>query len=523
MTGSSQRRRGNARAAKLRERQSGISPADPPIGAGLVGGTYRPLSADEVERLHDAALTLLADLGLADAPEFLVELATARGAVHGHDGRLRFPRSLIGEIVDGAARGFTLFGRDPRHDLDVSGQRVHFGTGGAAISVLDIGAARFRPSVLADLHEFTQVADQLPNIHWFTRCLIATDIPDPYELDVNTAHALVAGTTKHVGTAITLPENVAPVVELFDIAAGGPGAFAERPFCKLHSSPIVPPLRFGEDACDTLREAVVRGMPINAITAGQAGATSPASLAGTLVQTHAETLAALALVNLVVPGHPMVFSNWPFVSDLRTGSMVGGSAETAVLNAASAQLIAHLDLPSGVAAGMADSKVPDVQAGYEKGITTALAGLAGANLVYESAGMLASLLAASLEQMVIDDEMLGFVLRAVRGIEVTDETIGLDVITEAVLGPGHFLGSAQTLSIMETEYLYPVIGDRDTPAEWEAAGGRLAREEAAERARALRDSGLRRLTDEQDAEIRHRFPIRPSSPTQGSSRDDVAT
>ncbi|MFW2380609.1 MAG: trimethylamine methyltransferase family protein [Acidimicrobiales bacterium] len=500
-------RRGGARDAKLRERKSGVTSARPPIGPGMVGGTYRPLSADDVERLHGGALTILADLGLADSPDFLIDAATEAGAEHGSDGRLRFPRRLIEEVIAGAARDFTLHGRSPDRDLDITDQRVHYGTGGAAINVLEVGTDTYRPSLLTDLYDFTRVADQLPNVHWFTRCLIATDLPDPYELDINTAYALAAGTNKHVGTAITVPENVAPVIELFDLVAGGPGAYAERPFCKLHSSPIVPPLRYGADACITLREAVRHGMPISAITAGQAGATSPASLAGTLVQTHAETLAALVLVNLIEPGHPMIFSNWPFVSDLRTGSMVGGAAETAVLNAASAQLISHLNLPSGVAAGMADSKVPDVQAGYEKGITTALAGLAGANLVYESAGMLASLLGASLEQLVIDDEMLGSALRTVRGIEVTDETMGLDVIAEAVLGPGHFLGSAQTLSLMETEYVYPGIGDRSTPGEWAERGARHQRDAAQERVREHLAAAVHHIDPERDRAVRNRFTI----------------
>ena len=192
---------------------------------------------------------------------------------------------------------------------------------------------------------------------------------------------------------------------------------------------------------------------------------------------------------------------WPFVSDLRTGSMVGGSAETAVLNAAAAQVAKRFGIPCGVAAGMADSKLPDAQAGYEKGITTVLAGTAGANLVYESSGMLASLLGASFEQFVIDDELLGYALRAVRGLEVTDETLALDVIESVVYGEGHFLGTAQTLSMMETEYLYPSIGDQRGLHE-------------------LMQNHPMYLTAEQDSEIRARFPIvlDPSDMTPDSPR-----
>jgi trimethylamine--corrinoid protein Co-methyltransferase len=264
--------------------------------------------------------------------------------------------------------------------------------------------------------------------------------------------------------------NVDPTIAMFDIALGGEGRFRERPFCQLHATTMVPPLRFSIDTAYVMAAALKHGMPINAITAGQAGATAPATLAGTLVQTTAETLGALCFVQMLSPGHPFIFSNWPFVSDLRTGAMSGGSAEAGILNAASAQIANFYDLPSGVAAGMADSKVPDAQAGYEKALTTVLAGLGGANLVYESFGMLASLLACSNEMMVIDDEILGASLRTVRGIEVNDETLSVQVIEDTVRGPGHFLGSEQTLAVMESEYIYPTVGDRLSPADWKDQG-----------------------------------------------------
>jgi len=245
------------------------------------------------------------------------------------------------------------------------------------------------------------------------------------------------------------------------------------------------------------------------IIAAQAGATSPAALAGTLVQTVAETLAGLALVNLTVPGHPMIFSNWPFVSDLRTGAFSGGGGEEAVLNAASAQLTNFYDLPSGVAAGMSDSKFPDNQAGYEKGITTVLAGMAGANMVFESAGMLASLIGCSFEALVIDNDMLGSVQRAVRGIEVNDETLSYEILKEVCCGgPGHFLGQPQTLRIMETEYEYPELADRSTTTEWEETGSKMIHERARERVREILSSHYPEYIDSKTQQkLRDKYPI----------------
>ena len=185
-------------------------------------------------------------------------------------------------------------------------------------------------------------------------------------------------------------------------------------------------------------------------------------------------LCGLVYVNALKPGHPCIFGTWPFVSDLRSGAMSGGSAEQALLTSACAQMAHFYDLPGGSAAGMADSKEPDIQAGYEKGITTVLAGLAGLNLVYESAGMHASLLGFSHESLIIDNDMLGMALRCVRGIEVTDETLSVETIRDVCLkGPGHYLGHAQTLALMQREYIYPGIGNRLSPEGM--GGGRQAR------------------------------------------------
>jgi trimethylamine--corrinoid protein Co-methyltransferase len=501
-------RRGHARESKHAARAgSGCGPAA--VFTGLEGGHYRPLSQRDLERIHEAALEVLERVGMADPTPRFQEVALEKGCRLNDKGRLSFPRALVEDVVAGAAHELVLHARDPDKDLEISGERVHFGTGGAAVQVLDPGSRSYRASTLMDLYDFARLVDCLDNVHWFTRCVIATEIEDGLELDLNTAYACLAGTDKHLGISITEARNVEPVIALLDTALGGEGRFRQRPICKAHTSPIVPPLRFGADACDTIFELLPHGMPINAVTAGQSGATAPASLAGTLVQTVAETLAALALVNLVAPGHPFIFSNWPFVSDLRTGAFSGGGGEEAVLNAAAAQIANFYDLPSGVAAGMADSKIPDGQAGFEKALTTALAGVAGANLIYESSGMLASLLGCSFETFAQDDEMLGFVLRAVRGIEVSEESLAVEVIEEAATGPGHFLGSGQTLALMEKEYVYPRLGDRSTPDEWQRQGATDMRARALERVREILGSHYpAHIEPDRDAEIRARFPIR---------------
>ncbi|MEL6532615.1 MAG: trimethylamine methyltransferase family protein, partial [Pseudomonadota bacterium] len=478
-----QRLKRSGRSGRLAKRAA--KPAIDPCPPGQIGGVYRPLSEADLRRIYDTALDLLEKLGIGEVPQRLQKDLMAIGARDNGAGRIVFPPALVEEAIDQAAKTFTLHGRDPARSIEVGGNKVYFGTGGAAVQTLDLHTQQYRASTLADLHDFTRLQDTLANVSWYTRCCVATDVPNNFDLDVNTVFALLKNTTKPTATSFTLADYVDPIVGMLDIAAGGPGEFAKRPFMKAHISPMISPMRYGEDAVDVLYECIRHNIPISCITAAQAGATAPATLAGFLAQSLAETLASLLMVHAIRPGYPMVFSNWPFVIDLRTGAFSGGSGETAVLNAASAQLSNWLGLPSGVACSMTDAKAIDAQYGMEKGITSMAAALAGGNLIYESSGMTASLLGASFEAFVLDDEMHSNTYRALRGIEVTDDNLGFEAICDAVLGEGHFLGGHHTYAAMERDYFYPTLADREAPRSWAQKGAQDAWGRARDRAQAI--------------------------------------
>lgn len=509
MTRASVRRtRAGGRAARVASRLNPGDDVPNPAPTGPTGGQYKPLSDNQVRQITDAAFALLDRVGIGDVPEHILDLARARGCRTDAEGRVYYTRDFVEDIIAATPKSITLYGQDPRHDFEVSKQDVRFGTGGAAVQTLDFETGTYRPSTLRDLYDFARLVDQLDNICWFTRCCVATDVPDIFDLDINTVYATAAGTQKPIGSSFCFGSHVDACVELFDMMLGAPGAFQKRPFCKAHISPIISPMRYGADAVDVAEAGLRHNMPVNTIIAAQSGATAPAPLAGMLAQSLAETLAALVLIDLIKPGAPVIFSNWPFVVDLRTGAFAGGSAEMAILNAGSAQLTNALGLISGVAASMTDSKLPDAQAGYEKGMTTLAAGLAGGNLVYESAGMYGSLLGVSFEGFVIDNDILGSIQRVIRGVEVNAETLDLDAIEAAVKGEGHFLGGDQTLAAMQRDYFYPPLSDRDSPDAWTEAGQVDMRERAKARARdLLAAQRLRPWLDETDAAIREKFNI----------------
>ena len=464
-------RRSGGRAARHALRSAPLAQSLRPVRPGLEGGQYRPLSEAGVQRIHTAALDALEQIGLADAPPSGVAILTGAGAVQGEDGRIRFPRALVEDMLALAARDITLFARDPAFDLDLTGSRVHYGTAGAAVHVVDVETREYRQSTAQDLYDAARLTQALDNIHFFQRAMVCRDIPDNYEMDTNTLYACCAGTTKHVGTSFSDPAHVTGCFELLHMIAGSEEAWRARPFVSNSNCFVVPPMKFATESCLTMEACIKAGMPMLLLSAGQAGATAPASLAAAIVQAVAECLAGVVYVNAMAPGHPAVFGTWPFVSDLRTGAMSGGSGEQALLTAGCAQMHRFYGLPGGAAAGIADAKLPDMQAGWEQAISNVMAGLAGLNLVYEAAGMHASLLGFCHESLILGDDLLGQVLRCVRGIEVTEDSVSLDAMREVCLGgPGHYLGHEQTLGLMQSEYVYPLTADRTSPKEWVERG-----------------------------------------------------
>lgn len=518
------RRRGGGPAARRAARAAGASGLA--VRPGMPGGAYEPLSDRDIERIHHAALDVLERIGIGDPIPEILEHAVPGGCVLGEDGRLRFPRALVEDLIAASGREYVLYSpSDPSLDLEVKRQQVLTSTSGEAVKILDYETQTYRPTRLVDLYDAARLGDCMEHVHTFGQPFIAADWShDVFVHDMNIAYAELAGTRKSFALGIAVAEHIAPLVHMFDLHLGWEGAFLERPFCIFGGCPIVSPLRFARENTEVLVEVARLGLVADIAIAGQAGATAPAALAGALVQSFAETLACLCVVNLVRRGNPMNFGMWPFISDLRTGAFSGGSGEEALITAATTQLVNHYGLISSVPSGMSDSKTMDAQAGYEKAISTLSAALAGSNLLNTYPGIVGSLIGQSLEGMVIDNDMMGMVLRVLRGIEVTEETLSVHEIESAVLGAGHFLDQPQTLALMQTEYLYPEVGDRRTVGEWEEGGRETIYQKAHKRVTEILSSHYPEyVSPKVDAAIRRDFPIRlgPEDMKPGNGRWDA--
>ena len=450
---------------------------------GLVGGQYRPLTDDQIERIHRAALSILERTGvLVEEPEALRLLGEAGASVDQDASRVRLPPALVEDAVDWAPSRVVLAGRDPEWDLELEGARVHIGTGGAALTVLDLETGRPRPAVLRDIVELARLVDRLENIHFYLTPVYPTDMGKD-EVDVNTYYASLANTTKHVQSGVYTVQGIRDTVEMCERIMGGADALRERPIVSFITSWMVSPLKFATDVTTLLIETCRQRIPVVLSAAPMAGSTAPVTLAGMLAQLTAEQLAGVVLTQLAHRGAPLLIGPIPATADMKTGRYLAGAAEFGLANAAMAQMAQYYHLPIYNSAGMTDSKIPDIQAGFEKAMSTVLTALAGSNYVHHAAGMLENMNTVAPEQFVIDNEILGMAMRVVQGIKVTEETLALDTI-DAVGPGGHFLMADHTLRHMRSEFYYPsAVVDRQGWDMWHQDGALDARERAREIAR----------------------------------------
>jgi trimethylamine--corrinoid protein Co-methyltransferase len=479
---------------------------------GLVGGRFKPLTDDQVKRIHEASLTILARTGVQVEESEALRLFQQVGAdVEGS--RVRLHRSLVEDAVDKAPSRVVLAGRDSDNDLILEGARVYIGTGGAALQVLDLETGRIRKAVLQDVGEMARIVDALDNIHFYLIPIYPTDLSKE-NVEVNKYYASLANTTKHVQAGAYTVQGIRDVVEMSEHIVGGaslgPGqaaeALRERPVVSFITSWMVSPLKFATDVTTLLIEVCRQRMPVVLSAAPMAGSTAPVTLAGMLAQLNAEQLAGLTLTQLVQPGCPVLLGPIPATADLRSGKYLGGSVELGLCNAAITQLAHFYRMPIYNSAGMTEAKIPDIQAGIEKTQSVIQVALAGANFIHHAAGMLEDMSTIAYEQFVIDNEVLGMAMRAVRGIEINDDTLALDAIDR--VGPGgHYLMDDHTLRYLRTEHYFPSpVLDRQGREMWEQAGARDTWTRAKEVAcRILAEHEPDPLDPAVDAWIRERF------------------
>ncbi|MFH2218162.1 MAG: trimethylamine methyltransferase family protein [Pseudomonadota bacterium] len=474
---------------------------------GMNGGRYKPLSDEDIKKIHETSMRVFAEIGVqVNFPEAL-ELFGKAGADADPSTRVvKFSPELVMKLIESAPPSVRLCGRAENGELDceIGGTKVYMGTGGTALNVQDPGEKGARPSTLKDIKNMARLVDALENIHFYMLNVYPNDLPVE-QVDVNRFGAALNHTRKHVMGGVYTVEGVRNVIKMAEIIAGSPEKLKERPFVSMvacNISPFKLDKSYGQLAMEVARQ----GIPVVVPAEPLCGATAPITLAGNLVVQNVDTLIGVMLTQLVNPGTPVLYGCISSITDLRDLKYLSGAVEMGLMNAAAAQMARFYKLPLYSTAGMSDAKVNDAQSGYESAMTGLLVALAGGNFIHDAAGFLEFCMTASYDKLVVDNEIIGMVMRAVEGITVDEDTLAFDVLKKA--GPGgHFVSNRHTRRYMRTELYQPQLSDRNNRKQWEKEGKRSAQDRAAEKVREiLGSSETPVLSPETCGRIRQEIP-----------------
>ena len=444
---------------------------------GLRSSLYQPLENADVARIADAALTVLEKSGVA------VYSATGRDALRKAGAEVdeqtcvvKLPRGLVEDAIDSNPSSITLYSRDGKTDCVLEKNRVHYGTGGTAIYVLDPDTGERRPSTVDDVILNAQMVDRLENIHLFTINVFPNEIEDNNHIDANRFFHALDNTTKHVMGGIYTMEGCRRAVRMAEMIAGSEQALRDRPFVSFITL-IISPFKIDDHYGEMTCYLAEKGLPVVVPTEPICGTTSPITLAGNVLTHIAETLAGIAMVQSVRKGAPGICGSVGSITNLRTMDHVGGAIERAMINAAVSQMAQHFEIPLYSTGGTTDAKRVGIQAAYESAMSSLLVAMSGANYIHDIAGLMEADLTVSYEKLVMDNEILGMCQRVLRGIEVDDESLAVDLLIEK--GPGKdFIAEEHTIRHMREEFFVPALANRQKRGSMQPDGESLARAKA---------------------------------------------
>ncbi len=448
-----------------------------------LAGNLQILSEKEIKNIHNKSLKILKNIGIEVKNKEILEFLADKGAKINKDKSIVFlDEQLVNKALKNAPSSVTLYSRDGEHDLHLSGTKVYTGTGGTAVNIYDLNSNKKRRAESVDLANIAFLVENLENIDFYVIPVFADDYAKERADEIRFINSL-SYTNKHIMGGVYSLEGIKKVIDYAVEIAGSEKELKKKPFISMITS-IMSPLKMEADYTGYLKYIVERGIPVVAPPAPIAGATSPLTMAGTLAQMNAEALFGVILTQLIKPGARVLYGIVPTTMDLKTSSFRFGSIESGIMNAAGAQLAQFYELPVYNTAGVSDSKLPDIEAGYEKMGNILLSALAGANFIHDAAGLIDTGLTVAYEQYVIDNEILGMVKKVLQGIEVTDERLALSDIEK--VGPGgNFLTATTTLKYMRSELYKQDLYNADRWEEWQKKGGLDAKDRAREIAKKI--------------------------------------
>ncbi len=443
------------------------------------------LSQDELYAIHCASVEVLERVGVSVKHPEASRLLSEAGAWTDDGPIVRIPYHLVERALAACIPMVTLYARGDHPPLKVGGQRVYFGTQGWALDVHDWRTGEYRGATTQDLVEATKLAEALPNLDFYMPPCGLIDVPPEVE-DRRQLEVSLQYTHKHINNQANKAQGVRDAVRIAAQVAGSETRLKREPFISLFTC-LDSPLLVSFNVADMVIETARQGLPLALDSGPMCGANAPATLAAVLVLTNAETLAYITIAKLVNPELAIIYTSWARPFDMRAVGPSLGGPEFGLMRIATTQLARYYNLPSGGGALCTDSKTEDAQMGAEKMATALLSALAGTNLMF-GMSMIEGNHTMSLETMIVEDELAGYVKRVLQGIRVDDDTLAVELIRK--IGPGgQFMGEAHTRAHYRSEMWIPRLMDRSIGMDkWVADGS----PDIATRARRLVPEILRR-------------------------------
>ncbi len=442
--------------------------------------TYRLLSDEQKGQIHNATLELLQRTGVNVLSVQVREMLSRAGCwVEGE--RVRIGPERVKWALRTSPERVVLYNRDGEEEICLEGYRTYFGTGSDTPYLIDPHTGERRTTVLQDISNVARLVDALPNIHFLMCMGIASDVTNSIS-DLYHFREMVCNTSKPIVYTAWNARNLRRIIAMAETVAGGPAALQKSPFCALYSEPIAP-LIHARESCEKLLIICEKGLPVVYTPGLITGASSPVTRAGAIVQANAELLSGLVICQLIREGTPVIAGAGGMMTmDMKTTVACYGAPEFMLDWTALCEMGHFYRLPIFGFAGVSDAKIFDEQAAAEGALWVQLAAQAGGNLVHDM-GYIESGLTASYEMLVTMDEVAGLVGRLMGGIEVSEETLALDLINE--VGPGgHFLGETHTVRHFRKNW-YPTLFDRQYRKTWSARGSLSLGERANRRVRQI--------------------------------------
>jgi trimethylamine:corrinoid methyltransferase-like protein len=459
------------------------------------------LSLADVERLEGGILQTLAEVGVRFPLERALDVLELGGCRVDRASQVaRMPASVVRAALQAAPKAPLLAARDPRCDIVLDGTACHLSNDGCGVRVIDPHTGELRASTKQDVADSARFVDAVPQVSFYWGPVVtAEDVPLATR-PLHEVEAVFGNTSKHFQAVDVVGADMARrAVALARVVAGGAEELRRRPIMSLIACPIDP---LGNEAV-SLEAALVcaeAAVPVGFLSLTLACASAPATMAGNLVVNVAAVLAGAVLLQLAHPGAPVFLAGAPSVMDLRTGGYTGGGPEDYILAAAATQLAHHFGLAMNMGTMASGAKEPGWQAAVDDALSTLASVSAGAEMM-SGCGLLDGSRTLSYAHLLMEAEVYGIVQQVAGGVEVTDETLALDVIRR--VGPnGTYLAEKHTRAHMG-EIWRPGVWDRTPYDAWLAAGRRGAREKAEGEAREiLRTHAPDPLPDDVRAELR---------------------